>query len=106
MTDQAKPQTSEVSKFKGALITVAKDVDIAATDALKFLSGVEKKSPAAVAAFGVVLGAVGKGLSDVQAVATNPLQGFSVSFDAATAADLKGVWTDVVALAATLGIKL
>jgi hypothetical protein len=105
MNNPAAP-TSEISKIKGALITVAKDVDIAASDALKFVAGVEKKSPAAFAGLAVVLGSVAKVLGDVQAAAANPAQAFSVSFDQATAADLKAVWPDIVQLCATWGIKL
>jgi hypothetical protein len=91
---------------KTALVTVAKDVDLAATDVLKVLANVEKKSPAAVAALGVLLGAVGKAVSDVQTGAQTPADLVNVSFDSATFADLKAVWPDVVSFAATLGIKL
>lgn len=92
--------------IKHSLITIAKNLDIAATDALHFIANVEKKSPAAVAALGVVLGAISKAIADVQSGAENPAQALDVSFDSATFADLKAVWPDLVAFSATLGIKL
>lgn len=91
---------------KKVLVTVAKDVEIGATDALHFIANVEKKSPAAVAALAVILGAFTKALTDVQAGAANPSEALNISFDQATLVDLKAVWPDLIAFAETLGIKL
>lgn len=91
---------------KKTLITIGKDVEIAAEDALHFVQKAETETPQVAGALGVVLAAVGKAISDVQGAAQSPAQVLNISFDQQVFADLKAVWPDVKAFAQTLGIKL
>jgi hypothetical protein len=91
---------------KTALVTIAKDVEIAAEDALHFVQKAESETPQVAGALGVVLAAVGKALADAESIAGAPAQALSVTFDQQVLADLKAVWPDVVAFATTFGVKL
>jgi hypothetical protein len=91
---------------KTALVTIAKDIEIAAEDALHFVRKAETETPQVAGALGVVLGAVGKAIADAQSIASAPAQTLSISFDQQVFADLKAVWPDLKAFAQSLGIKL
>jgi hypothetical protein len=80
------------------------DVEVAAEKVLSFTAKVGKSTPAAVAGLGIVLGAVDKAVVDVSSAAGS--SGLNISLDAQSWADIKPIWPDVKALAATLGIKL
>jgi hypothetical protein len=85
---------------------IVKDVEVDAGKVLSFLAKTEKTTPQAVAGLAVVLGAVGKAVSDVQSVAAAPTQALNVTFDQQTAADVKAVWPALKEFAASFGIKL
>jgi len=91
---------------KTALVTIAKDVEIAAEDALHFVQKTTTEIPQVAGALGVLLGATAKAISAVESAANSPIQVLSLSFDEQVFADLKAVWPDLVKFAATLGIKL
>ena len=87
------------------LVNIEKGVEIGAEDALKWLSGANKAlkaAPAAVAALATLIGAVEKPITDVAAVAANPL---NIPLDIQTVQDLKAVWPEVKQFVATLGVK-
>jgi hypothetical protein len=88
----------------GIVSVVIKDVEVEASKVLTFLAKAEKATPGATAALGVILGAVSKSMSDVSLAANQ--SGLNISLDQQTLTDLKTVWPDVKAFAATLGIKL
>jgi len=78
-------------------------IEVAAEKVLNFVAKAQKASPSAIAALAVILGAVAKVATDVQGVATAPL---NITLDQSALADIKAVWPDLVAFGATLGIKL
>lgn len=89
------------------LVNAEKKIEVVAEDALKFVtngvSTIEKASPAAVAALGVLGTAVEKSLTDVGSAAANPL---NITIDSALVPDFTTAWADAKAFLATLGIKL
>jgi hypothetical protein len=91
---------------KGAVVTIAKDVEIAAEDALHFVQKAEKETPQIAGAVAVVFQAVGTAIAAVQSGAQNPTQVLSIQFDQQVYTDLKAVWPDVKNFLATLGIKV
>jgi hypothetical protein len=91
---------------KTALVTIAKDIQIAAEDALHFVAKAEAQTPQVAGALGVLLGAVGKAIADAQSVANAPTQTLNITFDQQVFADLKAVFPDVKTFVATFGIKL
>jgi hypothetical protein len=87
------------------LVNIEKGIEIGAEDALKWLSGASKSmqaAPTVVAALATLIGAVDKPLTDVAAVAINPL---NIPLDIQTVADLKAVWPQVKTFLTTLGVK-
>jgi hypothetical protein len=88
------------------LVEIADGIEVAAEDALRFVEKAETKTPQVAGALGVVLGAVGKAISDVETGAQTPTQVLNISFDQQVYADLKAVWPDVKTFVATLGVKL
>lgn len=90
------------------LLNIEKGIEVAAEDALSFITGANAKvqtgGPGAIAGLGVVVGAVDKALSDAAAVAENPAS-LTVTFGS-DVADIKAVWPAVKAFLATLGIKV
>jgi hypothetical protein len=87
------------------LVSIEKGIEIGAADALKWLAGAGKSlqaAPAVVAALATLIGAVDKPLTDVAAVALNPL---NIPLDVQTVTDLKAVWPQVKAFLTTLGVK-
>jgi hypothetical protein len=87
------------------LVNFQKGIEIGAEDALKWLSGADKAmkaTPAVVAALATLIGAVEKPITEVAAVAANPL---NIPLDIQTVQDLKAVWPDVKTFLTTLGVK-
>ena len=88
------------------LVNIEKGVEIAAEDALKWISGASKAiqaTPAVVAALATLIGAVEKPLSELAGAAATPL---NIPLDVQTVADLKAVWPQLQSFLASLGIKL
>jgi len=87
------------------MVNIEKGIEIAAEDALKWLSGANKAlkaAPQVVAALATLIGAVEKPISELAGAAANPL---NIPLDIQTAKDLKAVWPDVKVFLATLGVK-
>jgi hypothetical protein len=87
------------------LVNVEKGIEIAAADALKWLSKAQTAltaAPGVIAALATLVSAVDKPLLDIAGVAANPL---NIVLDIQTATDLKAVWPDVKAFLGTLGVK-
>jgi hypothetical protein len=87
------------------LVNIEKDVEIAAEDALKWLTGADKVLPAApvaIAALAALVDAVDMPLLDLAGVAANPL---NIPLDIQTAIALKAAWPEVKAFLSRLGIK-
>src|SRR5580658_360095 len=88
------------------LVNIEKGIEIAAEDALKWLTGADKAlhaAPEVVAALATLAGAVEKPLSELAGAAANPL---NIPLDVQTVADLKAVWPQLQSFLASLGIKL
>lgn len=88
------------------IVNVEKGIEIAAQDALKWLTGANKAlkaAPQVVAALATLFGAIEKPISELAGAASNPL---NIALDIQTAEDLKAVWPDLKAFLATLGVKL
>lgn len=89
------------------LLNIEHGIEVAAEDALKFVTGAQqdiaKLGPGAVAALGVLLGAVAKVAADASTVATQPL---NITIDISTVNDLKQVWPAVESFAKAIGITL
>jgi hypothetical protein len=86
------------------IVDAAKGLEIAAVDLLNFTKKVNAGGPSALAAAGVLFGAVDKALADGAAAAANPT---TLVLNLGTdVADIKAVWPAAKQLIATLGIKL
>ncbi|HET7104490.1 MAG TPA: hypothetical protein VFI20_10430 [Terracidiphilus sp.] len=88
------------------LVNIEKGIEIAAEDALKWLTGAHKTlnaAPEVIAALATLLGAVEKPLAELAGAAANPL---NIALDVQTATDLKAVWPQVKSFLKTLGIQL
>jgi len=88
---------------------IIKDIEVAAEKVLgwlgaagKVVNKVEQAEPQVVAALGALLGAVNTAVGDVGKTAGTP----TIQLADQTMSDLKAVWPDVVAFAASLGIKV
>ena len=87
------------------LVNVEKGIEIAAADALKWLGKAQttlSAAPGVVAALATLISAVDKPITEVAAVAANPL---NIALDIQTVNDLKAVWPEVKAFLGTLGVK-
>ena len=87
------------------LVNIEKGIEIAAEDALKWLTAAGKAlhaAPGVVAALATLVGAVEKPLSELAEAAANPL---NIPLDIQTVNDLKAVWPDVRQFLTTLGVK-
>jgi hypothetical protein len=87
------------------LVNIEKGIEIAAEDALKWLTGANKAlkaAPQVVAALATLIVAVEKPISELAGAAANPL---NIALDIQTAKDLKAVWPEVKDFLATLGVK-
>ena len=88
------------------LVNIEKGIEIAAEDALKWLSGANKAlkaAPQVVAALATLIGAVEKPITELAGAAGNPL---NIALDIQTVQDLKAVWPDVKVFLESLGVKL
>jgi hypothetical protein len=87
------------------MVNIEKGIEIAAEDALKWLTGANKAlkaAPQVVAALATLVGAVEKPLSELAGAAANPL---NIALDIQTVQDLKSVWPDVKTFLTSLGVK-
>ncbi|MDR3455137.1 MAG: hypothetical protein P4L96_20420 [Rhodoferax sp.] len=87
------------------LVNIEKGIEIGAEDALKWLTGANKTlqaAPAVVAALATLVSAVEKPITEVAAVATNPL---NLALDVQTVTDLRAAWPQVKQFLSTLGVK-
>ena len=87
------------------LVNIEKGIEIAAEDALKWLSGANKAlhaAPQVIAALATLIGACEKPLAELAGAASNPL---NIALDIQTANDLKAVWPEVLVFLRTLGVK-
>jgi hypothetical protein len=87
------------------LVNIEKGIEIAAEDALKWLTGANKTlqaAPAVVAALATLIAAIEKPMAELAGAAANPL---NIPLDIQTVADLKAVWPDVKRFLTTLGVK-
>ncbi len=87
------------------LVNIEKGIEIAAEDALKWLSGANKAlhaAPEVVAALATLIAAVEKPLADVAVAAKTPL---NISLDIHTVQDLKATWPAVKQFLASFGVK-
>jgi len=87
------------------LVNIEKGIEIAADDALKWLTGANKAltaAPQVIAALATLIGAVEKPISELAGAAANPL---NIALDIQTARDLQAVWPDVKSFLVTLGVK-
>ena len=87
------------------LVSIEKGIEIAAEDALKWLTGANKAlhaAPEVVAALATLIAAVEKPLADVAGAAQNPL---NISLDIQTVQDLKATWPAVKQFLGSLGVK-
>jgi len=88
-------------------VNIEKGIEIAADDALKFITGAQTKlgaAPSVVASLGTLLGAVESGIKSGQVAATQG--GMNIQLDEQVVVSLQQVWPDVVAFAKTLGINI
>jgi hypothetical protein len=87
------------------LVNIEKGIEIAAEDALKWLTGADKTlkaAPEVIAALATLIGAVERPMAELAGAAANPL---NIALDIQTVTDLKAVWPDVKAFLTTLGVK-
>ncbi len=87
------------------LVNIEKGIEIAAEDALKWLTGANKAlhaAPEVVAALATLIAAVEKPLADVTLAAKTPL---NISLDIRTVQDLKATWPAVKQFLASFGVK-
>jgi hypothetical protein len=87
------------------LVNIEKGVEIAAEDALKWLTGGGKQmqsAPAAIAALATLAAALEKPLAEMAGAAANPL---NIALDLETAEDLKAAWPQVKVFLSSLGVK-
>ena len=76
------------------LLNIEKGIEVAAEDALSFITGANAKvqtgGPGAIAGLGVLLGAVEKALADAAAVSANPAS-LTLTFGS-DVKDIEAVW--------------
>jgi len=87
-------------------VNMEKGVDIAAEDALRWLTGANKSlqaAPAVVAALAILVSALEKPITEFAGAAANPL---NIALDIQTVSDIRAVWPELKAFLATLGIQL
>lgn len=87
------------------LVNIEKGIEIAAEDALNWLTGANnalRAAPQVVAALATLISAVEKPLGDVASAAENPL---NIALDIQTVKDLKASWPAVKQFMTSLGVK-
>jgi hypothetical protein len=100
------PAERGIIAMANILVNIEKGIEIAAEDALKWLTGTNKAlkaAPQVIAALATLVGAVEKPLAELAGAAANPL---NIALDIQTVRDLEAVWPDVKAFLTTLGVKL
>lgn len=89
------------------VLDVEKGVEVGASDILKFITGANaelKLAPSALAALAIVLGGVSSAVTSTSAAVA--AGGTNIVLDNAALASIKGVWPEIVAAFATVGVKL
>lgn len=90
------------------LVTVGKDIEVGASDLLRWVTGgeklVEKASPGVLSALGVLAAGVEKCLTDAVNAAQNPLAALVEA--PAEISDIKQVWPEVKQFLASFGVKV
>lgn len=87
------------------LVNFEKGIELAAEDALRWLSKAQTAltaAPGVVAALATLIATIDKPLLDISGVAANPL---NIALDVQTVNDLKAVWPQVKNFLASLGVK-
>ena len=87
------------------LVNIEKGIEIAAEDALKWLTGANKAlraTPEVVAALATLIAALEKPLADVALASQAPV---NIALDIRTVQDLKATWPAVKQFLATFGVK-
>jgi hypothetical protein len=87
------------------LVSIEKEIELGARDALHWLTGASKSphaAPAVIAALAVMAEALEKPLLELAGAAANPL---NIPLDIETAAGLQAAWPEVKAFLNTLGVK-
>jgi len=88
------------------LVNIGKGVEIAAEDALNWLTGATKAltvAPTVIAALGTLFGQLETPISELASTVANPL---NISLDVQTVTSLKAVWPDVRQFLTAIGVKL
>jgi len=101
----SQPAGKRTIRMANILVNIEKGIEIAAEDALKWLTGANKAlkaAPQVVAALATLIAAVEKPMAELAGAASNPL---NIALDIQTAKDLKAVWPEVKAFLVTLGVK-
>lgn len=89
------------------LVNIEKGVEVGAEDLLKWLGKGQQAinaAPPVIAAVGTLLGAVASAITTTEAAAA--AGGVNITLDTAAFNAIKGVWPQIVAAAAEVGIKL
>ena len=87
------------------LVSIEKGIEIGAEDALKWLTSADhtlQAAPKVVAALATLIAAIDKPLTELAAVAANPL---NISLDIQTVRDMKAAWPEVKQFLTTVGVK-
>jgi hypothetical protein len=88
------------------LVNIEKGIEVAAEDALKWLTGASKAltvTPTVIAALGTLFGQLEGPISGIAAATANPL---NIALDVQTVAELKAVWPDIEQFLSSIGVKL
>lgn len=93
------------------LLDIGKGIEVAAEDALKFLSGASSAvnkaasvEPSVVAALGAVFGSLNAAIVGISGAAAS--DGLNIALDVQTVTDLKAVWPSIESFLSSLGVKL
>ena len=87
------------------LVNIEKGIELAAEDALKWLSGANKAlhaAPEVIAALATLISAIEKPLADVAVASQSPL---NIALDIQTVHDLKATWPAVKQFLGSFGVK-
>ncbi|MFP5237528.1 MAG: hypothetical protein ACLGSD_16650 [Acidobacteriota bacterium] len=87
------------------LVSIEKGVEIAAEDALKWLTRADhtlQAAPTVVAALATLIAAIDKPITEMAAAAANPL---NIALDIQTVRDMKAAWPQVKQFLSTVGVK-
>lgn len=87
------------------LVNIEKGIEIAAEDALKWLTGINhglKAAPEVIAALASLVGALEKPIAEAAAAASNPL---NIALDLQVARDMHAVWPEIKRFLSSMGVK-